>query len=107
MSLALLLAALVLTDVVQVWHVLVIAAFRGVFMSLNMPTRQALISDIVGREQLMNAIAVMSMRARPASAARPSSGRVARSRIPPAMSAMQFAASVGSSGSSRVRRSGR
>lgn len=60
MVLALLLAALVLTDVVQVWHVLVIAAFRGVFMSLNMPTRQALISDIVGKDQLMNAIALNS-----------------------------------------------
>lgn len=60
MFLALLLAALVLLDVVQVWHVLVIAALRGVFMSLNMPTRQALISDIVGREHLMNAIALNS-----------------------------------------------
>ena len=61
MILALLLAALVLTDVVQVWHVLVIAAMRGIFMSLNMPTRQALISDIVGREHLMNAIALNSV----------------------------------------------
>jgi MFS transporter, DHA1 family, staphyloferrin A biosynthesis exporter len=60
MVLALLLAALVLTDVVQVWHVLAIAALRGVFMSLNMPTRQALISDIVGKDQLMNAIALNS-----------------------------------------------
>ena len=60
MILALILAALVLTDVVQVWHVLVIAALRGVFMSLNMPTRQALISDIVGKEHLMNAIALNS-----------------------------------------------
>ena len=60
MILALLLAALVLTDVVEVWHVLVIAALRGVFMSLNMPTRQALISDIVGKDQLMNAIALNS-----------------------------------------------
>lgn len=60
MILALLLAALVLAGVVQVWHVLVIAGLRGVFMSLNMPTRQALISDIVGRDQLMNAIALNS-----------------------------------------------
>lgn len=60
MLLALILAALVLTDVVEVWHVLVIAAFRGIFMSLNMPTRQALISDIVGKDHLMNAIALNS-----------------------------------------------
>lgn len=60
MCLALLLAFLVITDRVEVWHVLAIAALRGVFMSINLPTRQALISDIVGRDQLMNAIALNS-----------------------------------------------
>lgn len=60
MCLALLLAVLVFTDLVEVWHVLAIGALRGIFMSVNMPTRQALLSDIVGREQLMNAIALNS-----------------------------------------------
>lgn len=60
MMLALLLAALVLTDVVEVWHVFAIAAGRGIVMSINMPTRQAMISDIVDREDLTNAIALNS-----------------------------------------------
>jgi MFS family permease len=60
MVLALLLAALVYTGVVQVWQVLVIAALRGVMMSVNLPTRQALLSDIVDREHLANAIALNS-----------------------------------------------
>ena len=60
MFLALLLAALVLTDVVQVWHVFAIAAGRGIVMSINMPTRQAMLSDIVERKDLTNAIALNS-----------------------------------------------
>lgn len=60
MFLALLLAVLVLTDVVDVWHVFAIAAGRGIVMSINMPTRQAMISDIVERKDLTNAIALNS-----------------------------------------------
>ncbi len=60
MVLALLLAALVLTDTVQVWQVFAIAAGRGIVMSINMPTRQALLSDIVDRRDLTNAIALNS-----------------------------------------------
>ena len=60
MLLALLLALLVWTDVVQVWHVLAIAALRGIMLSINLPTRQALLSDIVSREHLSNAIALNS-----------------------------------------------
>lgn len=60
MFLALLLSALVLTDVVEVWHVFAIAAGRGIVMSINMPTRQAMISDIVERKDLTNAIALNS-----------------------------------------------
>jgi MFS family permease len=60
MLLALLLALLVFTDVVQIWHVLAIAALRGIMLSVNLPTRQALLSDIVSREHLANAIALNS-----------------------------------------------
>ncbi|HEX5166868.1 MAG TPA: MFS transporter, partial [Thermomicrobiales bacterium] len=60
MVLALLLALLVYTDVVQVWMVLAIAALRGVMLSVNLPTRQALLSDIVDRDHLSNAIALNS-----------------------------------------------
>jgi MFS transporter, DHA1 family, staphyloferrin A biosynthesis exporter len=60
MLLALLLALLVWTDIVRVWHVLAIAALRGVMLSINLPTRQALLSDIVDRRHLSNAIALNS-----------------------------------------------
>ncbi len=60
MFLALLLSVLVLTDVVAVWQVFAIAAGRGIMMSINMPTRQAMLSDIVDRENLTNAIALNS-----------------------------------------------
>jgi MFS family permease len=60
MLLALLLALLVFTDVVEVWMVLAIAALRGIMLSVNLPTRQALLSDIVDRQHLANAIALNS-----------------------------------------------
>ena len=60
MLLALLLALLVATGVVQIWQVLAIATLRGVMMSVNLPTRQALLSDIVDRQHLSNAIALNS-----------------------------------------------
>jgi MFS family permease len=60
MVLALVLAVLVSTGVVQVWMVLVIAAGRGIMLSFNMPARQSLISELVPAEDLMNAIALNS-----------------------------------------------
>lgn len=60
MALALSLAALVITGAVAVWHVFAIASLRGIVMSVNMPTRQAMLSDIVDREDLTNAIALNS-----------------------------------------------
>lgn len=60
MLLALVLAVLVSTGLVQVWMVFVIAAGRGIMMSFNQPARQSLISDLVPAESLMNAIALNS-----------------------------------------------
>ena len=60
MLLAFALAILVSTGHVQYWMVLVIAVGRGVTLSFNQPARQSLISDLVPRENLMNAIALHS-----------------------------------------------
>jgi MFS family permease len=60
MVLAFVLAALVSTGLVQFWMVLVIAVGRGVTMSFNQPARQSLISELVPREDLRNAIALNS-----------------------------------------------
>src|SRR3984893_230107 len=51
---------LVATGQVQLWHVLVLAALLGLTNSLDMPTRQAFVVEMVGREDLPNAIALNS-----------------------------------------------
>jgi MFS family permease len=60
MLLALLLAVLVSTGVVQLWMVIAIAAGRGIALSFNVPARQSLISELVPAQDLMNAVALNS-----------------------------------------------
>ncbi len=61
MVLALILSILVLTGNIQYWHVLAVAFLLGCSNTIDMPTRQAYIIEITGREDLMNAIALNSM----------------------------------------------
>jgi len=58
--LALVLAALVHRGHVQYWHVAVMAAIYGVANTVDMPTRQAFIVEMVGRDSLRSAIALNS-----------------------------------------------
>jgi MFS family permease len=58
---ALLLSALTWAGVVRVEYVLVFAAFNGLVSSFDMPGRQAFVVEMVGREDLPNAIAMNSM----------------------------------------------
>ena len=60
MLLAFVLAALTLTHRVQVWHVFVLAALLGVVNAFDIPGRQSFLVDMVGKEDLMNAIALNS-----------------------------------------------
>src|SRR5271157_3393805 len=60
MILAGILAALTLTGRVQVWHIMVLAAGLGVVNAFDIPTRQSFLIEMVGREDLMNAIALNS-----------------------------------------------
>ena len=60
MLLAFALAGLTLTGAVQVWHVFVLSALLGVVNSFDIPARQAFLMDMVGREDLINAIALNS-----------------------------------------------
>jgi MFS family permease len=57
---ALLLGTLVLTNVVQWWMILCLSFITGCCMSLAGPSYQALTIDLVGREDLTNAIALNS-----------------------------------------------
>jgi MFS family permease len=60
MILALILALLTLTGRVQIWHIFVLAALLGVVNAFDIPGRQAFLVDMVGKEDLMNAIALNS-----------------------------------------------
>ena len=57
---ALVLAALVTRGHVQYWHVALMAAVYGLANTVDMPTRQAFIVEMVGRESLRSAIALNS-----------------------------------------------
>jgi predicted MFS family arabinose efflux permease len=58
MLLAFLLAGLTLAHVVRVEHVMAIAFLSGLVNAINTPVRQGIISDLVPRSDLQNAIAV-------------------------------------------------
>jgi MFS family permease len=60
MILALALAALTFSGAVRVWHIMLLAGLLGVVNAFDIPARQAFIMDMVGREDLMNAIALNS-----------------------------------------------
>ncbi len=60
MILAFILAALTLSHHVKVWHLFLLSALLGVVNAFDIPARQSFLSDMVGREDLMNAIALNS-----------------------------------------------
>jgi MFS family permease len=60
MVLALALAALTLSNTVQIWHVFVLSALLGVVNAFDIPARQSFIVEMVARVDLMNAIALNS-----------------------------------------------
>lgn len=60
MLLAAVLAALTLSGAVQVWHVIVLAGLLGTVNAFDAPARQAFTVEMVGREDLLNAIALNS-----------------------------------------------
>jgi MFS family permease len=60
MVLAFTLAVLDWTGVVQYWHIAVLATLLGIVNTIDMPARQSFVIEMVGREDLMNAIALHS-----------------------------------------------
>ena len=58
---AAILATITLAHVVQVWEVIALAASMGLINSFDVPTRQAFTIEMVGREDLRNAIALNSV----------------------------------------------
>ncbi len=58
---AFMLAGLTWSGTVRVWHVIALAAFNGTVSSFDMPGRQSFVVEMVGYEDLANAIALNSM----------------------------------------------
>ncbi len=51
---------LVFTGLIQLWHIFVLAALLGTTNAIDMPTRQSFVSELAGRKDLPNAIALNS-----------------------------------------------
>jgi MFS family permease len=58
---ALILGVLVLTNRVEIWHVMLLAFFLGLMNAIDAPTRQSFIIELVGKDLLMNAIGLNSI----------------------------------------------
>jgi MFS family permease len=58
---ATILAVLTLTGVVQVWEIIALALCMGLINSFDVPSRQSMTLDMVGREDLRHAISLNSM----------------------------------------------
>jgi MFS family permease len=60
MLLAFILAVLDWTGTIRYWHIVILATLLGVVNTIDMPARQSFIIEMVGKEDLMNAIALNS-----------------------------------------------
>jgi MFS family permease len=55
------LAALALSGVIQIWHILALSLFQGIITAVDAPARQVFVTELVDRrEDLANAIAINS-----------------------------------------------
>ena len=61
MLLAFLLAVLTQLGLIRPWQIMVIAALNGIVMAFDAPSRQAVVVELVGKEHLLNAIALNSV----------------------------------------------
>jgi MFS family permease len=61
MMLAFILTALVVTNAVQIWHIVGLALLLGITTAFDAPARQTFINDLVGRDLLPSGIALNSV----------------------------------------------
>ncbi len=57
---AIILAALTISGKIQISHIIILVIFTGVVFAMDMPVRQAFLVEMVGKGDLMNAIALNS-----------------------------------------------
>jgi MFS family permease len=58
---ALLTGALIAFDVIAPWHLVAISVANGVLLSFDIPSRQAIVPNLLPREHLVNALSLQSM----------------------------------------------
>ncbi|MDD5687906.1 MAG: MFS transporter [Elusimicrobia bacterium] len=58
---AVVLGVLAISGKLQIWHIIVLAILLGIVTAFDMPTRQAFLFEMVGKDDLMNAIALNSL----------------------------------------------
>jgi MFS family permease len=61
MIVSLLFVALLWFDVIEIWHILSLSFVLGMTSAINVPVRQAMVPALVGRENLVNALALHSV----------------------------------------------
>lgn len=61
MTFSAILTLLVFTDVLQVWMILLFSVASGIVAAFEMPSRQAFVTDLVGKSDLVNAISLNSV----------------------------------------------
>ena len=66
---ALITGLLVALNVIQPWHLISISLINGILLSFDIPSRQAMVPNLLPREHLVNAFALQSMLAPQALAA--------------------------------------
>ncbi len=57
MALAFVLAVLTQLQIIETWHIMIIAVCNGIVMAFDAPSRQSMAVELVGKEHLLNAIA--------------------------------------------------
>ncbi|MEI7474352.1 MAG: MFS transporter [bacterium] len=60
MIMAFILAFLQSTHIIHIWHIMFISLLLGIALAIDIPVRQSFFIDIVGKEDLMNAVALNS-----------------------------------------------
>ena len=58
---ALIIGLLVALNVIQPWHLIFISLINGILLSLDIPSRQAMVPNLLPREHLLNAFALQSI----------------------------------------------
>ena len=54
-------AVLIAMDAIALWHLVVASVVSGIILAFNLPSRQAIIPELVGHARLMNAVATSTI----------------------------------------------